>query len=349
MPSRQRAAGCARAVVLGCILTRMTHTRILGKTLSSFLLIILLGPSLFAQKTVNFSGDWVIKLEGRVFMAVSLEAIPGGTAHYSGSLTRQRHFTTSGAASFSGITGPVVRLPIVGSTVKENCLLFTTQNPADANDKDDFQLCVLDDGRGTLKVDVPGLDPWPLSRENGPVAVATDWDRARSYFFDSGETSNPEMKKIFDEDQAVRQPSTGKIDWAVVGRTDLARREATRKLLADGNLHTGEDFERAAFVFQHGDSPDDYLLAHTLALAAVARGQSAAQWIAAATLDRYLTSIHQPQIYGTQFFTPQNAPVTQEPYSRSLISDALRRQLGVPSQGAQEEQRKQFEKARSTP
>jgi hypothetical protein len=56
---------------------------------------------------------------------------------------------------------------------------------------------------------------------------------------------------------------------------------------------------------------------------------------------------HQPQIYGTQFFTPQNGPVTQEPYNRNLVSDALRRQLGVPSQAVQDEQRKQYEKERS--
>jgi hypothetical protein len=327
----------------------MTHTRILSKVLASLLLTIIFGPSLFAQKTANFSGDWAIKLGDRVFIVVSLEAIPGGTAHYGGSLSRPQHFSTAGGASFSGITGPVIRLPIVESTVQENCLLFTTQNPADANNKDDFQLCVLDEGRGTLKIDFPGLDPWPLSKEKGPVVVSTEWDSARSYFLDSTGVSSPEMKKVFDEDQKDRQLSIGKIDWEVVGKADMARRETTRKLLSDGKLHTGEDFERAAFVFQHGESPDDYLLAHTLAMVAVARGQSSAIWIATATLDRYLNSIHQPQIYGTQFFTPQNGPVTQEPYNRSLISDAVRRQLGVPSQAAQEEQRKQYEKERSTP
>jgi hypothetical protein len=105
-------------------------------------------------------------------------------------------------------------------------------------------------------------------------------------------------------------------------------------------------FQRAAYVFQHGDTPDDYLLAHTLAMVAVARGQSGAVWIASATLDRYLNSIHQPQIYGTQFRTKPNEPATQEPYNRTLISDALRRQLRVPSQAVQEEQRKRYDAER---
>ena len=99
----------------------------------------------------------------------------------------------------------------------------------------------------------------------------------------------------------------------------------------------------AANVFQHGDSPNDYLLAHTLAMVAVRKGRNDALWIATATLDRYLQSIKQSQIYGTQFLTPGDKPTTQEPYDRTLISDALRRQLGVPQLSAQEEQRKQYD------
>jgi hypothetical protein len=82
-------------------------------------------------------------------------------------------------------------------------------------------------------------------------------------------------------------------------------------------------------------------------MVAVSRGQSSAIWIGAATLDRYLNSIHQPQIYGTQFWTRVNEPTTQEPYNRSLIPDTLRRFLRVPSQVAQEEQRKGYETQRS--
>ena len=86
-----------------------------------------------------------------------------------------------------------------------------------------------------------------------------------------------------------------------MGAQDEQRRGAVAELLKQGKLHTGEDFEHAAFIFQHGGTPDDYLLAHTLAMVAVARGRSTAIWIAAATLDRYLQNIKQPQIYGTQF------------------------------------------------
>jgi hypothetical protein len=98
---------------------------------------------------------------------------------------------------------------------------------------------------------------------------------------------NPEMKRIFEEDQKPRQGAMTSLDWATVAKADAARREAVRKLLADGALQSGEDFNRAA-----------YLLAHTLAMVAVKKGNEDAIWIAAATLDRYLQSIEQSQIYG---------------------------------------------------
>jgi hypothetical protein len=315
----------------------------------SFLLSAIFGPSTLPQKAPDFSGDWTLKLGNRVFLIVAVSPMPDEAESFGGSLIRAQHFSSSNGVTFSGVKGPVIRYPIVKTAVKENCLSFTTQNPADANDKDDFQLCITSEGQGTLKIDLPNFDGWPVTKEKGPLAVATDWDSTCTYSIQDTNVSNSQMKMVFDEDQKVREPGIGKIDWTVVEKTDAARREITRKLLADGKLHSGEDFEEAAYVFQHGDSSDDYLLAHTLAMVAVARGKSSAIWIATATLDRYLNSIHQPQIYGTQFYTKPNEPTTQEPYNRGLISDALRRQLNVPSQAAQEEQRRQYEKERARP
>jgi hypothetical protein len=107
-------------------------------------------------------------------------------------------------------------------------------------------------------------------------------------------------------------------------------------MVESGSLHAAQDFEEAAFVFQHGTTSDDYLLAHTLAVMAVARGRASAMWIATATLDRYLHTINQPQIYGTQTFrTPDNS-WTQEPYNRTLVPDDLLRELGVDSRPKQQ-------------
>ena len=87
------------------------------------------------------------------------------------------------------------------------------------------------------------------------------------------------------------------------------------------------------------------MLAHTLAMVAVANGDASALWIATATLDRYLQSIGKSQVYGTQFTFGERQPATQEPYSRELISDALRRQLGVPSLADQQKQLAEMSRA----
>ena len=314
-----------------------------GRSKSPFLLILLmamLGSDAIAQKPPDFAGEWVLTLGKRIFLALSLTPDRGGT-HFSGSMLRPQHFSSDGG-SFSGIKGTAIRYPIVRSTVRQNCLSLTTQNPSDKSDEDIFELCITGE-TGSLRIDSPGTASWPVTKQPRPATIATDWDSARTYFLDDSDVANPEMQQIFQADQKDRQPGIGKIDWAVVTKSDTARRTATARLLAEGKLHTGEDFERAAFVFQHGDSPDDYLLAHTLAILAVAHGQASAMWIAAATLDRYLQSINKPQIYGTQFLTKPKQATTQEPYNRGLVSDAVRRSLGVPSQAEQEEQRKRYD------
>lgn len=64
----------------------------------------------------------------------------------------------------------------------------------------------------------------------------------------------------------------------------------------DSNLVlTGQDFERAALVFQHGDTPDDSLAVHLLAMTALGKGATSARWLAAATLNRYLQKVGQPR------------------------------------------------------
>ena len=312
----------------------------------AFLLSGIFALAASSQQPADFSGEWVLRMAKHAFLQLSLKT-PAQGASYTGMLARLKHFSSAGGGAFSNIKGPIVRYPIVRSAVKGNCLSFTVQNPADKNDEDNFKFCATGQSTGTLSPDFPGVEPWPLSKEGVAATVDDDWDSAKTYYLDDSDVSNPEMQQISDADQKDRQPGIGKIDWTIVGKADAARRTATGRLLADGKLHTGQDFERAAFVFQHGDTPDDYLLAHTLAMVAIARGRPSALWIAAATMDRYLNSIHQPQIYGTQFFTPPNQPTTQEPYNRSVISDALRRYLDVSSQAKQEEQRKQYDEERA--
>jgi hypothetical protein len=154
------------------------------------------------------------------------------------------------------------------------------------------------------------------------------------------------------KEEASRLPEYG---WPAIAKRDEERRSAAKAILARETAPTGEDMYYAAFIFQHGQAPDDYLLAHVYATEAIVLGYTKAKWISAATLDRYLQSIGQKQVFGTQFsdekwayyMQHRNSPdlkeklksigdsQTLEPYDEQLIPDTIRASFCVPSLAAQ--------------
>lgn len=133
------------------------------------------------------------------------------------------------------------------------------------------------------------------------------------------------MRKIYEEDQKDRTDEAG----------DLRRLQQVRQLIKEGEIQSGEDYYYAAFIFQHGRKPSDYLYAHVLAVTAVNKGTHNSMWLSAATLDRYLHSIQQPQVFGTQFGSIYDSRDDQEPYDRAIISDALRAEWCVAPESTQ--------------
>jgi len=159
------------------------------------------------------------------------------------------------------------------------------------------------------------------------------------------------IHQLFLDDQSDRN---GDHNVAAYG-SDVTSRDATRRaqtkvLIAAGKLKTSRDFHDAAYIFQHSDEANDYLLAHILAVEAVVKGDASSKWISAATLDRYLQAIGKSQVFGTQYSDKsylyvlqhkddpnlQNRPEvnekgkTQEPYERDLVPDSLRNDFCVP-------------------
>ena len=150
--------------------------------------------------------------------------------------------------------------------------------------------------------------------------------------------SNAEVGRLYVQDQKDREgfARAGADRWREISARDAQRRQRIRQLLDAGELHTGEDYQNAAMIFQHGDKPADYLLAHVLATTALAKGRAESRWLAAATLDRYLMSLNQPQVFGTQYRKmDQSSPSTQAPYDKDLLPDALRREHCVAPYSAQ--------------
>jgi hypothetical protein len=133
------------------------------------------------------------------------------------------------------------------------------------------------------------------------------------------------LRRLYDEDQKDRTDEAG----------DVRRRAEVRRLIRAGKAESGADYYYAAFIFQHGQKPRDYLFAHILAVTAVSKGFQGARWLSAATLDRYLHSIRQPQVFGTQFGSLYDSTDDQGSYDKAMLSDAQRRDWCVASVSTQ--------------
>lgn len=306
------------------------------------LAVVMIWPAIASAQASNGSGRWALRAGERTLMILDLR--PAAAGRVEGSLTRPKDFQVAygSVPSVSVANDVIVVQPVRGQATSKGLELWIRNREG----KEDHWHLTLQRDQALLELaDMPPgamLQPFPLVRARTGEEVSDDLAQGGPYLLHSTYPSNPEMKAIFEADQADRKAGAN-IDWAVVGPRDDARRARTAELLKTGALQSGDDFWHAAFIFQHGEGANDYLMAHTLAVIAAARGRHDATWIAAATLDRYLRNIGQKQIYGTQFSARPGAPATQEPYDRTLISDALRGALGVPPLSAQEVRRAEIE------
>ena len=143
---------------------------------------------------------------------------------------------------------------------------------------------------------------------------------------------NAELKHLYDEDQADRQPAyEGRpVDIPALSRRDDERERRVKELYAADQLHTGPDYYNAAMILQHALAPDDFLLCHDLSVVAIAKGEPRAKWLAAASMDRFLVSIGRLQQFGTQYGASRPGfPIRLSPIDTS-VTDHLRMELGVP-------------------
>ena len=285
--------------------------------------------------TEGFGGAWVMNLGKKTFVVLTLEKM-GDT--FAGTLSRPEHFQTTNGRRFSRFSPGVTSETVVRASIQGDRLHLVTRNKEDENE---YDMTLIGQSAASVTLTDTPIEPWIFTRFTGTdlPSVSTDWDPKRSYSMDDNAVSNSEMQRLYEEDQHARKDfAQFAKETETIGRQDEERRKQTRKLLADGQLHTAEDFTRAAFIFQHGTTPDDFLLAHTLAMVAAAKGDEDALWISTATLDRYLQSTARPQIFGTQIKEKADHTATLEPYNRNLVDDVLRRELGVQPLAVQQEQ-----------
>ncbi len=308
----------------------------LSRIIAAFALLIA-APALATTGNDPLPGFWELKAGGVTVLRFELRH---NADAWSGLWQRPSEWETDGF-SFSKLIGPPVTVDGNGSAATNGDVTVNFANP-DLGKKVDSIRFRLTDATHAKAIFGNGFS-LPLTRASASGSVGP-WPANHDYSLNVSRPTNSEMTAIYEADQAARKGAH--IDWAVVSAQDDLRRARTQELLDSGALQSGDDFEHAAFVFQHGSKPEDYLKAHLLAMAAVARGKSGAIWIASATLDRYLVHIGQPQVLGTQYSMPQGAAVTQEPYDRTLISDQMREALKVPVLADQEIRRQQMQQDR---
>ena len=140
-----------------------------------------------------------------------------------------------------------------------------------------------------------------------------------------------ELEAMYKADQKARKPVPGKqVDWPTLMAEDGKRLKRVRELVANGSLSTGQDFANAAMLFQNGGTALDALMAHDLAVIALIKGVGTTKWLAAASLDRYLRGVGNPQRFGTQLAAVGGGKMQLEAVDPK-VPDSLRRAFGVPA------------------
>ncbi len=135
---------------------------------------------------------------------------------------------------------------------------------------------------------------------------------------------NPELKRLYDEDQRDREaPTEG------MAERDRARRQRVGEILASGGDLDGADYFHAALIYHHGDTLEELERARELGLRAAELGDRRGRAIAAYALDRRLVRQGRPQKYGTQWRSEGGKwlPYPIDP----ATTDAERAAWGVPS------------------
>lgn len=113
---------------------------------------------------------------------------------------------------------------------------------------------------------------------------------------------NLELECLYREDLAEHMlvPAVGTSEYADLRRRDRLRRERALSILSQIADPDSSDLFHAAWLFNHGDEPEEARLAHEMASRSAVSGHADAKWLAAASFDRWCMYRGSRQKYGTQ-------------------------------------------------
>jgi len=140
---------------------------------------------------------------------------------------------------------------------------------------------------------------------------------------------NNELLELYNEDQMDRRSNDYNYDELI--KRDKKRRIKVQELLDSNKLITSNDYQNAAMIFQHGEYPSSYKKAVELMEKSIQIDSTVDKWLLAAATDRYLLSMNEPQVYGTQFSQtgPWEKPWELSTIDTTIISDKQRVEYGV--------------------
>ena len=145
---------------------------------------------------------------------------------------------------------------------------------------------------------------------------------------------NNELKALFlaDQNERVNHPDYGTPEYWALRRRDAQRRQRLAEIVAAGELTEAEDFYRASWILNHGESVEEIRQAHDLARRAAETGFRPARWLAAAALDRWLMYQGRPQKYGTQIVPDGKKPRVRDVEPATTDAERAERAGHLPLQ-----------------
>ncbi len=173
-------------------------------TRAALTLLILLHTAGLIAQPASLSGTWTLRLGERTLMVLTLAPSSQKGQVFSGSLAAPKHWTSGDGSTFTQVENGTLTKRVIASEWRGSSLFLTVQTPDKPADTDSFLLQLADADHAELHTAEMPAFTISLARSEKPAVVSTDWDPAKSYSVEDGLPSNSEMKRIFDEDQAVR-------------------------------------------------------------------------------------------------------------------------------------------------
>jgi hypothetical protein len=136
--------------------------------------------------------------------------------------------------------------------------------------------------------------------------------------------ASKELARLHADDQKDQ------VQWTMADDVEFTKRQKVRRdrvmqLIEWGLLDGLADWDSAAILLQHGETTEDVLLAHVLAIRSGIENRPFGRFMTGATLDRYLMfTKYGKQIFGTQSTTAFASETTYDAYPPHYVDETLR-------------------------